>query len=86
MADTEQLPDELTITLRKPIEFAGITYTTLQLREPTAAEWAQFDKLSGVEMDVKAVATISGVPEAAVKQIGTRDLIHAARFIARFLD
>lgn len=78
-------PDERLITLRKPVKIGDITYDTLQLREPTAAEWEQWDGLEGVKADVKAVAVVSGVPEPAIRQIGSRDLLEAARFIAGFL-
>ena len=81
----DNLPDELIVTLRKPVTL-GDTYTELRLREPTAAEWMQWDKLTGIDADIKAVATVSGVPEAAVRMIGARDLVQAARYLARFLD
>lgn len=82
----EQVPDELVVTLRKPVTLGPLTFTELRLREPTAAEWQGWDKLSGVEADVKAVATVSGVPEPAVALIGTRDLIQASRYLANFLS
>lgn len=84
MAD-QTLPDELIVTLRKPVKIGDVEYAQLVLREPTASEWEQWDGLEGVKADVKAVATVSGVPEIAVKQIGSRDLLTAARFIAGFL-
>lgn len=86
MADEQQLADELVITLRKPVEFAGESHTQLVLREPTGAEMLQWDRLSGVEADIKAVAIVSGLPEPVVKQIGARDLIQAGRYLAAFLS
>jgi len=80
------IPDELIITLRKPVTLGTETYTQLVLREPTAAEWEQWDGLSGVVCDQKAVAVVSGVPLPAVRMIGARDLVQGARYIARFLD
>ena len=90
-ADIEQIvadepPVELVITLRKPLDLGSITYTQLVLREPTAAEWQQWNKLEGVEGDIAAVSIVSGVPRPAIEKIGTRDLMAAARYIARFLD
>ena len=79
------LPDELVIVLRKPVTLGTEAYHELKLREPTAAEWTQWDKLDGVDADVKAVATVSGLPHAAVAMIGTRDLITASKYIAAFL-
>ncbi len=78
-------PDELTLTLRKPVEFAGETYRQLVLREPTAAEWMLWDKLSGVEADTMAVSTVAGMPLPAARMIGARDLVTASRFLANFL-
>ena len=83
MADEQ--PDELVIVLRKPVKLADIVYDKLELREPTAAQWEQWDDLDGVKAEIRAVATVSGLPEAVVKQIGSRDLIKAAKFIASFL-
>lgn len=84
MAD--ELNDELVVTLRKPVTLGSETYTQLALREPTAAELLQWDRLEKTEADIKAVAIVSGVPEAAVRMIGARDLITASRFIGSFLD
>lgn len=77
--------DELTVTLRKPVEFGGLTFEKLVLREPTADEWTQWDKKEGVESDIIAVSVVAGVPEGAVRKIGSRDLLQASRFIAGFL-
>lgn len=85
MADETEIPEELTVTLRKPVELGSITYTELKLREPTADEWEQFDKLTGVSADIKALAIVSGVPEPAVRKIGARDLRKGSKFVASFL-
>lgn len=89
MAEASQTPEqpteELTIVLRKPVVLGSETYSELKLREPTAAEWQQWDKLDGVEADVMAVSIVSGVPMPAVRMIGSRDLIKAARYLALFL-
>lgn len=85
MATEQDIPEELIITLRKPVVL-GETYTELKLREPTAAEWAQFDKLTGVEADIKSVSVVSGVPDRAIGKIGSRDLLLASRYLARFLS
>lgn len=85
MATEADIPEELVITLRKPVTL-GDTYSELRLREPTASEWMQFDKLTGVEADIKSVSIVSGVPEPAVRLIGARDLLAASRYLARFLS
>ena len=83
-ADT--LPDELELPLRKPVEHAGMTYTHLKLKEPTAAQWAEWDGKKGVDADITAISVVGGIPSQAVAKIGARDIIIASRFIARFLD
>lgn len=86
MADQADIPDELVITLRKPVTLGSETYTELKLREPTAAEMLQWDKLAGTEADIKAIAIVGGIPEPAARMIGARDMLQGARYIARFLD
>ena len=81
----ELLLDAFVLPLRKPITFASITYTELNLKEPTAQQWTCWDKLDGVEADIMAVATIAAVPKQVVEQLGSRDLLIAARYIVRFL-
>ncbi|MGY2732391.1 phage tail assembly protein [Sphingomonas sp. UYP23] len=81
MAD---IPDELVITLRKPVTL-GETFTTITLREPTGAQMMEIDKLEGWAADVKAIALVSGLPEPAVKMIGARDLRIASKYLGSFL-
>ena len=83
--DPTSLPEALAIELRKPIEFAGETYRSIILREPTAGEWAQWEDKKGVEADILAVSIVAGIPEPVVRKIGSRDLIQASRFLAGFL-
>jgi hypothetical protein len=85
-APVDDIPESLTITLRKPIEHGGLTYETIQLREPTADEWARWDGKSGVEADIIAVSTVAGIPQAAVRKLTVRDLLQASRYLGRFLD
>jgi hypothetical protein len=75
---------EFTVKLRRPVTL-GETYSEIRLREPTAAEWSQWDKLNGIEADIKAVSVISGIPEAAVRQVGSSELVKASNFIQLFL-
>jgi len=81
-----ELPEDLTVLLRKPVTLGSMTYSELKLREPTAAEWQQWDKLEGIDGDIKAVSVVSGVPEPAIRLIGARDLIQASRYIGAFLS
>lgn len=79
------IPEDMVINLRRPVELGGETYTQIVLREPTADQWSQFDKASGIEGDILAVALVGGIPPNAVRKIGARDLRAGARYIASFL-
>ena len=81
---TSAEPDTLTINLRQPVTFATIEHKAFTVREPTAAQMMEWDKLDGAGADIKAVAIVSGLPEKAVEQIGVRDLLRASRFINDF--
>lgn len=81
----ESVDYQLTVPLRTPIPLGEITYSELKLREPTAAEWTRWDKLSGLEADIMAVSTVAAVPDQVIRQIGARELMKASRFILLFL-
>lgn len=85
MAETaDDIPEELTIKLRKPVMLGDIAYTELRLREPTVGEMIQLGADEGWKADAKAIALISGVPEPAVCNIGVRDGKRAAEYLGRF--
>lgn len=86
MSAEAETQDELVLTLRKPVEHGGMTYTQLTLKEPTAAQWNEWDGKKGVDADITAISVVAGIPSQAVAKIGARDLITASRFIARFLE
>ena len=72
----------LTLRLRKPVALAGETFSVLQLREPTADELVVITQSEGTTADIIAVSRVSGVPQAAIRLIGSGDLVRAADFIA----
>ena len=82
--DETEIPDEMVVPLRESIELGNLSYTELKLREPTAAQVAMWDKLSGTEADIMAVAVVSGVPKQVVEKLKIRDLNKASGYIARF--
>ncbi|HEX7853875.1 MAG TPA: phage tail assembly protein [Sphingobium sp.] len=85
MPSVDDLPEEMVITFRKLLTLGEISYDQIVLREPTALQVTQWDKLSGVEADIVAVSIVSGIPKPAVEKLPIRDLIKASRFIASFL-
>jgi hypothetical protein len=80
-----EIPETLTITLRKPIEHAGGQIESITLREPTADEWTRWDGKEGVEADIIAISTVAGIPQVAVRKMAVRDLLKGSRYLARFL-
>lgn len=84
VTEAETLPETKTITLRKPVTFATLEYAQITLREPTAGEWEAWDDLTGVAANRKAIATVAGIPEGAVKQFGVRDFNEAMRYLNAF--
>jgi Phage tail assembly chaperone proteins, E, or 41 or 14 len=79
-------PDELVVTLRKPVEFAGKIYDELRLREPTAGEMEEISKHSGTAGTIFAIAQVSGTPIGAVRRIGVRDMNKAGDYLLGFLE
>jgi len=87
MADPQDIPEELIITLRKPVEFGGQVYSELKLREPTAGEYEQVDNVKGATAtDILMVSLVSGIPRQVVAKIGMRDVGEAARYLGRFIS
>lgn len=82
----ENLDEDLVITLPRPIDGAAGPVAQLVIREPTAAEILQWDKLSGAEADIKAISVVSGVPPSVVEKLPARAFYRAARRIGAFLD
>ena len=92
MSDEEkpkEAPDELTITLRKPVKLGDETITELNLREPTMGEVEKFVKSTDRHDNLTAmnlfIASISGVNKAAIDMIGARDGKAAREYLSAFL-
>ena len=80
-------PDELVIELKKPVKNkAGDEITEIKLREPTAAEWREWDKLAGVEADIKALSKVSGQPTSVIEQMAASQLVQGAQYIGGFMQ
>lgn len=84
-ADDYGAGDEWEMPLLRPFTFADVTYATLKLHEPNAIEWEKFDGVPGRTADLRAIATVSGVAEAALGKMSARDLRRGASFVASFL-
>jgi len=80
-----EMPDEKTITLRKPVTLGGVTYEKLDLREPTAGELAKATKAGGnVDVAIALISLIAKVPRGAIEGLSQRDLQEASDFLGGF--
>ncbi len=63
-------PESRVFPLSKAVEFAGVAYNSVSLREPTVGEMELVDKSKAPP--IAAVALIGGIPEGAVKLLPAR--------------
>lgn len=85
--DMDDVPDELVITLRKPVSDGHETVETITLREPTSGEMEQAMNMGNVmASNIKLVSLISGVKKHLVAKIGYRDMNKAAAYLGRFTN
>lgn len=83
---TPNLDEPLAIELNRPIDGPAGPITQFVIREPSAGELMQWDKLVGVEADVKAIAVVAGIPVSVVEKLPARAFYLAARRIGAFLS
>jgi hypothetical protein len=89
----EPVPDEITIQLSKPIVLKSNGeeehVTEINLKEPTLGQLTAFikktNKESALDCMVWLVSEISGIPQLALKEIGTRDYYKAQEYLSAFL-
>ncbi|MDX3878123.1 MAG: phage tail assembly protein [Achromobacter sp.] len=88
----KEIPDELTITLRKPITLGqggdAETFTEMALREPVVEELLAFNKESAKDAGDalrKLIAKISTLPLAVVNRVGARDFTKASNYLTSFM-
>jgi hypothetical protein len=80
------LDEDLVITLKRPLEGPTGPVTHITITEPTAGQMMMWDKLVGVEADVVAISTVSGIPKSVIEKLPARLFNKAARRIGAFLD
>ncbi len=90
MTTEQDFPEQLTITLRKPVIFGTNEYTELILSEPSAGAVRDAQKALASEgamaCNILLVALVTGIPKPAVEKIGWRDLDKAAKYLAGFMS
>lgn len=89
----KEIPDELTITLRKAITLGqgadAETFTEMLLREPVVEELLTFNKDSAKDAGDalrKLIAKISTLPIAVVNRVGARDFTKASNYLTSFMN
>lgn len=74
-----------TFKLLKPVTFEGTTYESIDLREATAGEMEQAEKLQEkYGFTVVLISTVSGLPIGAVDLMGQRDTEAAEEYLQSF--
>lgn len=86
MTNSTWPPNEQEIVLRKSITHAGETYDRLNLREPTCAEWEETLEQPSTKQRRFIVSKVSGIPQAAVAQMGIGDVTRAEEYLMRFFE
>ena len=88
----KEIPDELTITLAKPIKLKGTEdseVSEISLHEPNLLQLSQFIKKTQKENAVDAmkylISTVSGVPMVVLDLIGVRDFYAAQEYMIAFI-
>jgi len=77
--------DTKTITLKKPIEHGGQTYTTIELEEPTAG---QLEKAGGhaatMTQQIVLISEVAKIPPDAVRKMRKSQQEEASAFLMGF--
>lgn len=85
----DDIPDEMILTLRKPVKFGEESYTELNLREPTMGEIEKFTKSLSKWDPLTAmnffIASVAGIPKPVIDLIGGRDGKKAREYLSSFL-
>ena len=79
----EEVPSELTFTLRKPVTIAGLTVESVLMQEPTVDECEKYAKelnasSNGVTANAKLISIIAArgngdISDPFIKALGVRD-------------
>ncbi|TCK36728.1 tail assembly chaperone E/41/14-like protein [Paraburkholderia sp. BL8N3] len=94
MADRKSIPDELTITLAKPITMSGkgdeTIYSEISLHEPNVSQLSQFIRKTQNETAVDAmkflIHLVSGVPLPVLEKVGVSDFYEAMAYMTLWVS
>jgi len=80
-----EIEEEKIIQLRKPVEFAKVTYERLELREPLAWELSRATKAGGdIDTAIVLISLVAKIPKGAAEKLCQRDLQEASDFLGSF--
>lgn len=74
------------VKLDEPLATDSGTIAELTIKEPTAGDLLKWDKLSGFEADVVAVATVTGILRPFIERLPANKVLEAAQIIGNFIS
>jgi len=86
------MDEQKTIPLRRSVTVGSTTTYDIELREPTAAQYLEFDRalrkpgFSPYEASLLLISAVSGLDMATVKAIGVRDIRNADEYLSGFFS
>lgn len=80
-----ELNEDLTIQFETITIPAG-SYSSITIREPSAAQIGQWSALDGTAAQIKAVSVCGAVPVSVVEQMKARPFMQAVRRVEGFLN
>lgn len=91
---TLPIPEELTITLKKPITMSGAdgdkVYSEITLREPNVNQLSLFVKRVQKDTAVDAmkflISVVSNVPTPVLDRVGVQDFFEAMTYMTRWVS
>ena len=89
MIDKKEMPETLTITLRKPVVIGDQVYDRLELREPTGGEFRKMTKQASSDPAgalIELIAAVSGIAPPIIEKIGVRDVNAAGEYLMFFIQ
>lgn len=77
--------DEVELFLSRPVEYQGKTHASVNLREPSVAEWVDAQSEPGLRATAKLMFLVSGVPFPATLKFPVSTVAEADLFFTGFM-
>jgi len=85
----DEIPEALTMPLRKPVKIGDQIYEALNLREPTAGECSKMARKAETDPTgalIDLISMVSGIAPPIIEKIGVRDMREAGQYLAVFTN